>query len=217
MGLLSIMRLRRRDPLPELEPGDLALAQRMLDGDKAAFEAFFEDHFPGLFRFALARVKNSDLARDLVQTAICKAIANLRSYRGEATLAAWLYTICRYEINGHFRRSGRRPEEVDLVDETPAVRATLDSISAERGDPEAALDEKEYKALVHATLDRLPPRYGKALEWKYIDELPVLEIAQRLQVGPKAAESILTRARKAFRDAFASFSSQGDPWRSDPI
>ena len=207
------MRLRRTAPLPDLEPGDLALAKRMIDGDREAFEAFFDGHFPGLFRFAVARVKNADLARDLVQTAICKAIANLRSYRGEATLAAWLYTICRHEINAHFRRLGRRPEEP--VDEAPEVRATLDSISVETTDPEAELGDKEHRALVHATLDRLPPRYGKALEWKYIDELSVREIAQRLDVGPKAAESILTRARKAFRDAFAAFAGQGDPWGSD--
>ena len=39
------------------------------------------------------------------------------------------------------------------------------------------------------------------LEWKYVDGLPVQEIAQRLAIGPKAAESLLTRAREAFRAA----------------
>ncbi len=77
----------------ELEADDRALARRMLAGDEAAFDAFFEGHFSGLYRFAVARVRDPELARDLVQSAICKAIANLRSWRGEATLAGWLFTI----------------------------------------------------------------------------------------------------------------------------
>ena len=55
--------------------------------------------------------------------------------------------------------------------------------------------------LVQRVLDHLPSHYADALEWKYIDEVSVQEIAQRLGVGAKAAESLLTRARRAFRDA----------------
>ncbi len=190
--------------LPELEPGDKALAERMLAGDEQAFEAFFDDHFPGLYRFTLARVRDPDLARDLVQSAICQGIANLRSYRGEASLASWLYTICRHEISRHFKKSGKRTM-VELLEDQNDVRAALDSLPAAEDGPERDLDEKELAHLVHTTLDRLPPRYGRALEWKYLDGLSVREIAERLGLGPKAAESLLTRARNAFRDGFEAF------------
>ena len=50
-------------------------------------------------------------------------------------------------------------------------------------------------------MDVLPERYGDVLEWKYVDGLPVADIAARLDIGPKAAESLLTRARAAFREA----------------
>ena len=193
----------------ELEPDDRALARRLLAGDEVAFEEFFEGHFPGLYRFAAARLRDPELARDIVQTAICKAIANLRTYRGEATLAAWLFTICRYEISGHFRRLRRAPARVDLVEEVPEVRAALDSLASGLEGPDESLSRKEVAHYVHAALDRLPPRYGKALEWKYFDGLSVKEIAIRLEVGPKAAESLLTRARLAFRDGFASFGRAG--------
>ncbi|MCG8462867.1 MAG: RNA polymerase sigma factor, partial [Holophagales bacterium] len=116
------MRLSKR-PLPELESEDRALADRMLAGDRAAFDEFFEGHFPGLYRFALARVRDPDLARDLVQSAICKAIAHLRTYRGEASLGGWLYTICRNEISGHFRKQGRVPEPVSAQEESPELEA----------------------------------------------------------------------------------------------
>ncbi len=56
---------------------------------------------------------------------------------------------------------------------------------------------------MEATLDALPGRYGEALEWKYIDGLSVREIAERLTLSEKAAESVLTRARESFREAIA--------------
>ena len=51
------------------------------------------------------------------------------------------------------------------------------------------------------------------LQWKYLDGLPVKEIARRLELAPKAAESLLTRARLAFRK---SFSSASHPERRHP-
>ena len=59
-----------------------------------------------------------------------------------------------------------------------------------------------WPQIVQRVLDHLPPRYATVLEWKYVDELSVQEIASRLGLGLKAAESLLTRARRAFRDAF---------------
>ena len=53
------------------------------------------------------------------------------------------------------------------------------------------------------TLDHLPGRYGDVLEWKYMQGLSVAEIAGRLGIGYKAAESLLTRARAEFRQAFS--------------
>lgn len=203
--------MRRELPPVELESGDKALAERMLAGDEAAFEEFFDGHFPGLYRFALVRLRDPELTRELVQTSICKAIAHLETYRGEATLVAWLFTICRNEISRHYKRLGRAPEQVELFEEAPDVRGALDSLGMSFADPEETLQKNEVARLVHATLDHLPPHYGQALEWKYLDGLSVKEIAARLRLAPKAAESLLTRARQAFRDGFSS-ATGGPSW-----
>lgn len=196
--------MRFRTRTLELETGDKALAERMLAGDEEAFEDFFEKHFPGLYRFALARLKDPEETRDLVQSSILKAIAHLETYRGEASLSAWLYTICRNEISQYYKRRGRTPEAVELVEEDREVRAVLDALGTTISDPEKTVERKEVVGLVHATLDHLPSNYGRALEWKYLDGVSVKEIAQRLEMAPKAAESLLTRARNAFREGFSA-------------
>jgi DNA-directed RNA polymerase specialized sigma24 family protein len=48
------------------------------------------------------------------------------------------------------------------------------------------------------------------LEWKYLDRVPVEEIATRLGLGAKAAESLLTRARQAFRTSYESLQTLGE-------
>jgi len=70
---------------------------------------------------------------------------------------------------------------------------------------------REVARLVHVTVDHLPPHYSQLLEWKYSDGLSVKEIAGQLGISPKAAESLLTRARQAFRDGFASLARTLEP------
>jgi RNA polymerase sigma-70 factor (ECF subfamily) len=70
--------------------------------------------------------------------------------------------------------------------------------------PESVQRQDEIAGFVRATLDQLPSRYAVALEMKYINGNSVAEIAERLGVGEKAAESVLSRARAAFKEGFRS-------------
>jgi len=192
------------------EHPDRFLVRRMLRGDESAFAEFFEANFGALFRFALPRLSgDSHAAEEVVQATLCRAVRKLSTFRGEAALLTWLCTFCRHEISAHLEKEGKRPPMVEWIDDLPEVAAALDSLAA-AARPEAALQRSETARLVQVILDRLPQRYGDALEWKYIDGLSVGEIADRLGIGPKAAESTLTRAREAFRDAFTA--ARGAAW-----
>jgi RNA polymerase sigma-70 factor (ECF subfamily) len=181
---------------------DRELALRMLAGDGAAFEAFAERYSKALYRFAQARLgSDREATREVVQTAMCKALAKLDSYRGEASLFTWLCACCRNEMLMRFRSRRTAPAEVELADD---VEPAIDFGLGGGRDPEVALLEREAARRVHLALDLLPAHYGRALEWKYLEDLPVQEIASRLNLGPKAAESLLTRARSAFRAAYES-------------
>jgi RNA polymerase sigma-70 factor, ECF subfamily len=197
----------------ETVPDDQRLVSRMRAGDETAFEDFFDRYFPGLFRFAVVRLHHdADAAEEVVQATLCRAVQKLHTFRGEAALFTWLCTFCRHEISAHYRKNRRVDRQVELVEDVPEVRAALESLSRASADrPEEALRRLEVARLVQATLDFLPPRYGDALEWKYVHGLSVKEIAERLKLGPKAAESLLTRAREAFRDGFAAVSAASPP------
>ena len=183
---------------------DFELVRRLLAGDEPAFDAFFAEYFPRLYRFARVRLGgDDDAAEDVAQTTLIKAISKLHSYRGEAALFTWICAFCRREISAWRDRNGRSAQT--LVDESPAMRTVLDAVAAlSRDDPEQDYRRRELSRLVHVALDHLPGKYADALVWKYLDDTPVDEIGRRLGLGYKAAESLLTRARQAFRDAFAT-------------
>jgi RNA polymerase sigma-70 factor (ECF subfamily) len=91
------------------------------------------------------------------------------------------------------------------LEDSPELEAVLDALTSGDLDlPEVEAWRHDVGRVVQATLDRLPGRYAEVLEWKYVDELSVNDIADRLAVAPKAAESMLTRARVAFRAAIGT-------------
>jgi RNA polymerase sigma-70 factor (ECF subfamily) len=205
--------------LPEAAPpdrqqktmDDSQLVQRMLTGDERAFERFSDHYIPALYRFALSRLSyDRELAQDITQSTVCKAIAKLDSFRGDAALMTWLCACCRTEIAMHFRKESRQPRRVELTDSMTAAESPVRK--RKPGGPEVRLLDKEKGVLVHMALELLPEHYRQVLSWKYFEELPVKEIATRLGVKPKAAESTLTRARQSFRTFHAqvlSSSSKG--------
>lgn len=189
--------------------GDLDLARRLRSGDESAFEEFFAEYFPRVYRFARVRLAgNDDAAEEVAQTTLIKALGKVDTYRGEAALFVWLCSFCRHEIAAWFGRSGRAIQ-VSLSDDSAETRVVLDAIAAlSDDDPEREYERRELSRLVHVALDHLPGKYKEALVCKYLEGASVEEIGRRLNLGYKAAESLLTRARQAFREGFAAASSR---------
>jgi RNA polymerase sigma-70 factor (ECF subfamily) len=192
----------RRPKWPRPNAGERELVDGLRAGGERAFGTFAEHYLPGLYRFAHRRLDHDpELTKEIVQSTVCKVIENLDGYRGEASLFTWLCACCRNEIAAHFRRLGRRPREVELERAAEADPAGAFPTSASAG-PEERLLRIEASELVHITLDRLPRSYALAMEWRYLEGLSVTEVAQRLKSSYKTTESLLSRARAAFREVY---------------
>jgi RNA polymerase sigma-70 factor (ECF subfamily) len=126
------------------------------------------------------------------------------TYRGEALLFTWLCQICRNEKAAIFRQRKLEMTESLPIEDHPAVQAALESMLASDFRPETAQRRDEIAHFVKTTLDYLPANYATALEMKYVQGCSVAEIATRLNIGTKAAESVLSRARAAFKEGFRS-------------
>lgn len=192
------------DEAPQIEQ-DRNLAARVAGGDQQAFDAFFKEYFPRLYRFTLSRVNNvPDLAEEIVQRTMCIVVRKMGTYRGEALLFTWLCQICRNETAAVFRERRLEITETLPIEDHPAVQAALESAAASDARPESAHRRDEIAHFVRTTLEHLPSRYATALEMKYVQGFSVVEIADKLGISEKAAESVLSRARAAFKEGFKS-------------
>ncbi|MGC3983191.1 MAG: RNA polymerase sigma factor [Steroidobacteraceae bacterium] len=181
---------------------DRRLAERLLKGEERAFNEFFNHYFSRLYRFAITRMNDEDAARDIVQQTLCRALRKIDTYRGEAAMFTWLCQICRSQLSDYFEQRGRHVQRFIPIEDDPHIQAALEAMASPDLDPELTARRSEVSRLVQVVLDHLPPRYGDALEWKYVDGLSVDEIAERMNLQHGAAQSLLQRARQAFRDMF---------------
>lgn len=189
---------------------DIALVSQLLSGDERAFSTFFDEYFSRVYRFVLNRVGSAQeaTAADLAQQAMTKAVQKLDGYRGESQLFTWLCAIARNEVADWARSDARRNAVTISVDESPAMRAVIDSFRAEPSDePDTRVYREQHCQIIQVALDALPARYGDALEWKYIQGFSVAEIAGKLDIGETAAQSLLARARTAFADVYQGVSA----------
>ncbi len=180
---------------PEFD--DRFLAAGLRAGDAVAFDRFTSAYVPALYRFAASRLHGDrELVREIVQTTVCKALAGLGAFRGEAAFFTWLCACCRNEIAMHYRRQKSLRREVPLPDEREPSPAA--GSPQQEGMTESLLREERAR-FVHLALDLLPSHHARALSMKYLENASVKQIAATLELAPKAAESLLTRARIAFR------------------
>jgi RNA polymerase sigma-70 factor, ECF subfamily len=186
---------------------DKQLIRRLLAGDERGFEEFFGRYSQLLAAFVLRRTRLDRAAvEDVVQNAMIRAVRSLAQYRGEASLLTWMCQIARSELADQQRRDQRRPQ-LTSYDADSGLGVAVEQIAAQAAVSAAGFGEGMHSEAVWQTLAGLPERQARVLELKYGDDLSVEEIAVQMGMTVTAAQSLLARARSAFRDAWETHQS----------
>ncbi len=187
-----------RDVLPLYEL-DRALVARMNAGEERAFDEFFRSNVPRLIAFS-TRYSGLDAAsvEDIVQNTLVKAMRNLGTYRGEASLFTWLTQICLNELVDNTRKA-RQSTHVSLQDLEEVWRLVEQLRVPAHHEPAAQVEAESHRAAVLGILQSLPRHYAQVLEAKYGDGLSVGEIANMMGGTAISVQSLLARARDAFK------------------
>jgi len=183
---------------------DKKRVQELLTGEESDFKNFFDEYFPRVYRFAYNRLSdNREATEEIVQNTLSKTILNLNKYKGKSTLFTWMCAICKNEIYDFMKKQSKYQQNIELKGETADIE--LATQSTDRVPPEQPDDRyrrHQETEFIHSVLDQLPANYSEVIEWKYVDGLSVLQIAQRLGTSQAAAQSVLFRARMAFQDCY---------------
>ena len=151
--------------------------------------ALYRRALPQVYGYLLPRCGSTAVAEDLTAETFMAAVAAASQPGAAEVSIAWLVGVARYKLVDHWRRAAREQRSQAAA---AAGREAVD-------DP---WDEWLDAAAAHAALSRLPAQQRAALTLRYLDGLPVAEVAGHLGRTLHATETLLVRARSALRTAY---------------
>ena len=165
----------------------------MRDGPPTRLLGLYDQALPPVYGYLLARCGQRALAEDLTAETFLAAVDAVRGGPASPPVTTgWLIGVARHKLSDHWRRQAREER-------------TLRAVAAE---PDPGFDDP-WDARLDAlrardVLQRLGPHHRAALTLRYVDDLPVPEVASVLGRTVHATEALLVRARSAFRSAYTA-------------
>ena len=180
---------------------DRKLVKKLLAGDQRAFTDFTDQYLPKLYRYAYSRLRDEDIVEEVLQLTLSAVAKYLKSFRGEATLLTWLIQILRHETSRYLAKNDRYESLIQRWHDDEALQAVIHSHAAPISqNPDQLHAQAQLATLIQDILDQLPENYAQALELKYVQEKASKDIADALNISDQAAQSLLARARRAFKE-----------------
>ena len=149
----------------------------------------YDRALPEVHGYLLSRCRDSQVAEDLTGDTFLAAVAAVRKGTVPDLTVAWLIAVARNKLVDHWRRLEREERKLRLVHQ-------------ESDDVTDEWDVHIDAAVAHGVLHRLGAHHRSALTLRYLDGLPVPEVADALGRTLHATEALLVRARSAFRRAY---------------
>jgi RNA polymerase sigma-70 factor (ECF subfamily) len=173
-----------------------ALRRAVLAGDATAWRTLYDSAYEQLWAYVVWRCAGMrDLAEEITQETWLVAVRRMRAFDPrKGPFLAWLRGIAANALLNHVR-SRRRLQSLAATDEAEPAR------------------DRDTAGLIVRALAELPEHYEAVLREKYLEGRRVEAIAAAWNATPKAIESLLTRARRAFREVYAKLEGNDIPTR----
>jgi len=164
-----------------------------------------------MYRYALSRLPDRDVAQDLVQEAFVAAIGSYRRFKGQSSIKTWLIAILKRKIVDYYRRSATRQAHMNENAVAAVAERRFDntghwrvSPDAWHFDPGAAYEQKEFMAVLYLCLAGLPDRLSEIFMLREFEELDTKAVCKQMGISESNSWVMLYRARMQLRDCLDS-------------
>ncbi|HSM38033.1 MAG TPA: sigma-70 family RNA polymerase sigma factor, partial [Candidatus Limnocylindrales bacterium] len=159
---------------------------------RGRFEEIYDANVVAIYRFIHARVGNRPDAEDLTAQVFTRAVEQLDTTRDQRQIVSWLYRVSQNAIADYWRAFYRLP--VIGTEQVAPGWEPMDPAAMR----ETATEDGSSVARVRSLLDRLPDRYSRVLELRFLHRLSVAETAEKMGISHGNAKILQYRAlRKA--------------------
>lgn len=179
----------------EARAPDAALLVAYANGDASAGRTLLDRLAPKLFGYATRVLGDRTEAEDVVQETMLKLWKIAPDWRqGEAQVSTWAYRVM---VNLCTDKLRKRQSQGQVA---------LDAVAEPEADLKSAVDQMTDAARVDAlqsALDTLPERQRQAVVLRHLEGMNNPEIAQIMDIGVEAVESLTARGKRALKAALA--------------
>jgi RNA polymerase sigma-70 factor (ECF subfamily) len=178
---------------------DLELVRRVTRGDEKALKNFYDIYADLLYVYIkhLLTETPRTVVEDIWQETLISALKGIPSFRGNSRLFTWICGIAKHKVFDYCRR-----KKISITVHSHEYINNFENLIDTNILPEDYVEQQATRRCVIETLGILPAKYQIILIQRYIDGSRVEDIAKSIGKTYKATESLLTRARLAFKSAF---------------
>jgi RNA polymerase sigma-70 factor (ECF subfamily) len=171
---------------------DQSLFRELRDGSELAFSVFYERYRTLIYSFILQRIRNHADAEELVQETFAAVFLSIERYSGKAAPLAWVYGVAKNTTYNRLRLQKRRSERMAEIGGDPLGR--IGDVASEN--PEAQMECRRTLEELCARLEMLRPWQIEVFMLRHVDNLPIREIAARMNRSNDAIRSSLYRMKR---------------------
>jgi RNA polymerase sigma-70 factor (ECF subfamily) len=179
---------------------------RVQRDEPEAFGELLRSYWPRVYGQFIRQLGDRQEAEDLAQDVFLRVYRNRRRYTPTASFSTWLFHIARNVARNAIRTRRRRPAiSLSQVCSDRSDAPVEERLLVKREDsPTAPVEREEATRVVRRAMGHLAERQRAALELQFSNR-SYAEIADELDMTPKAAKSLLYRARLQLRDSLQPF------------
>jgi len=156
---------------------------------------FYNKYYLGIKGFISQKIDDEGLVEEITNDVLLAAINSKENFNKKCNEFSWICGIAKHKIIDYYRK---KKIKTILFSVSPSFEEIADKALT----PERDVLKNELKMEIKNTFRDLGRKYKKILKLKYVDDLKVKEIADKLEISVKATESQLIRAKKKFREAW---------------
>ena len=168
------------------------------EGDQHAFRYLLEFFWNDVYGFMLQRTQNENEAEDLTIRCFGKAFEKIMTYNQAFGFKTWLTTIAKNLHIDQIRKKTSTTFTTEVGEEV--AQKIADSAPS----PEDDLIRKQRLETLLNTIKNLKPRYREVIQLKYLQELSIKQMAEKLNSSESTVKVKLMRARKLLAEILAT-------------
>tara|TARA_B100001146_G_C16179555_1_gene433994 strand:+ start:651 stop:1295 length:645 start_codon:yes stop_codon:yes gene_type:complete len=156
-----------------------------------------------LFNYAISRISDAEIAKDLVQETFLAGLKSAKNYKGDAAERTWLIAILKRKVIDYYRKSNSKKGKAEVkINYSAQTDAEGDWLEEQIADPFSNfehddLENEELGNAIQSCIAKLPAKQAQVFTMKTIQGISTEDICNELDINPSNLWVMIHRARTA--------------------